>query len=208
MLDIGAGSCPYRELFAHCSYKTQDFQGLESGQLRDPSGYGKIDYVCDAAAIPVPDQSFDAVLCTEVLEHVPEPIKVIGEIGRILKPGGVALLTAPLGSGLHQEPFHFYGGYTPFWYRRFLEGAGFGRISIEPNGGFFKHYGQESIRFARMSYPPKTGLGLLGQAVLFPLWILMAPIFVLVLPWLCHRLDQTETERKFTVGYHVVAVRK
>src|ERR1051325_6019478 len=74
--DVGSGSCPYREHFAHCVYRTQDFTSLPAEQLRDHAGYGKIDYVCDATQIPVPDNHFDAVLCTELLEHVSEPIKV------------------------------------------------------------------------------------------------------------------------------------
>src|SRR5690242_7099149 len=61
VLDLGAGSCPYRPLFTHCEYHAQDFTGLQGAQLRH-GGYGQIDYVCDATAIPVPDGSFDAVL--------------------------------------------------------------------------------------------------------------------------------------------------
>ena len=118
VLDVGAGSCPYRVLFTHCDYRTHDFEQLKSEQLRGHQGYGRVDYVSDICAIPVPDASFDIALCTEVLEHVPDPIRAVREFGRILKPGGTLLLTAPLGSGLHQEPFHFYGGYTPHWYRR------------------------------------------------------------------------------------------
>ncbi len=94
VLDVGAGSSPYRRLFAHCDYHTQDFAQLNAEQLRH-GGYGPIDYVSDATAIPVPDAGFDLVLCTEMLEHVPEPIRVIRELARILKPGGRLLLSAP-----------------------------------------------------------------------------------------------------------------
>src|SRR5215470_10314648 len=52
VLDVGAGSAPYRALFSRCDYKTQDFIRLDETQLRD-GGYGEIDFVCDAAAIPV-----------------------------------------------------------------------------------------------------------------------------------------------------------
>ncbi len=95
---------------------------MQDAQLRH-GGYAAIDYVCDITQIPVEPATFDVVLCTEVLEHHPEPINVVAELARVLKPGGVLLLTAPLGSGIHQEPYHFYGGYTPFWYRRFLRRA-------------------------------------------------------------------------------------
>ena len=87
VLDVGAGSCPYREHFRHCVYSTQDFAALKEDQLRG-GRYGQIDYVCDAASIPVSDASFDAVLCAEVLEHLPAPVDVVREIARVLAPGG------------------------------------------------------------------------------------------------------------------------
>lgn len=131
VLDVGAGTAPYRNLFAHCRYETQDFSRYQGYQ--GPEGqYGRIDYVSDITSIPVPDASFDVVLCTEVLEHVPRPIEALKEMVRVAKPGGRLLLTAPLGSGLHQEPYHFYGGYTDHWYRKFLTEFNCEIISIEP----------------------------------------------------------------------------
>src|SRR6266571_3855056 len=119
VLDVGAGPCRYRALFAHCEYKSQDSKPLEESAT-GWGAYGSIDYVSDITSIPVPDASFDVVLCTEVLEHVPEPIAAIREIARILRPGGTLLLTAPQRSGAHQRPYHYYGGFTPSWYRHFL----------------------------------------------------------------------------------------
>ena len=202
VLDVGAGSCPYRALFAHCDYHTHDFEQLKPTQLRDRKGYGQIDYIGDICSIPVADASFDVILCTEVLEHVPEPIRAVKEFARIVKPGGKVLLTAPLGSGLHQEPYHFYGGYTPHWYRRFLQEAGFEDVRIVSNGDFFSLYGQESVRCARMLAPWK------GRAQL--LWL---PVWCLGLPWcVCAPFfagfwDKLDREKTFTVGYHVSATR-
>ena len=205
VLDVGAGFCRYRALFAHCEYETHDFCQLQPGQFGQ-KGYGTIDYVSDILSIPVPAASFDVILCTEVLEHVPEPIRVIDEFVRILQPGGKLLLTAPLGSGLHQEPFHFYGGYTPYWYRKFLKDAGFEKITIEPNGGFFKHYGQESQRFSTMIHPSK--LKGLARYLLAPVWLVTLPWFRLIVPFVCHFLDRHDEHKGFTIGYHVTAVRK
>lgn len=207
VLDIGAGSCPYRAYFSHCRYETQDFTRLNPDQLRAAKGYGQIDYISDATAIPVPDGTFDVILCTEVLEHVPEPIRVVSEMGRILRPGGTLLLTAPLGSGLHQEPFHYYGGYTPHWYRRVLADAGFENIVIEPNRGFFKHYAQESIRFSRMTSPRAMPVRGMKRVLLSVFWLASLPWFGLILPLICHLLDPLDQDRKFTVGYHVRAVK-
>lgn len=208
VLDVGAGSCPYRRHFSGCEYRTQDFTGLTAEQLRDKHGYGQIDYVCDATAIPVPDGSFDVVLCTEVLEHVPDPAGVVREIGRVLRPGGTLLLTAPLGSGLHQTPYHFFGGYTPFWYRKTLAEAGFGDIEIEANGGFFKHYGQETIRLAKLTAPHRMRAPWLLRAIWTPFWLASLPWMLVICPALAHFFDRFDDKQEFTIGYHVSANRQ
>ena len=207
VLDVGAGSAPYRRLFAHCDYRTQDFAELRDDQLRF-GGYAPIDFVCDAAAVPVADGSFDVVLCTEVLEHVPEPIAVVREFGRILAPGGRLILTAPLGSGIHQEPYHFYGGYTPFWYARFLAEAGFGDITVTANAGTLRHVAQETIRFVRMTRPFGFPAPWYGQLVWLPCWLVLTPILALAVPLAARWLDRTDREQRFTVGYHITAVRR
>jgi SAM-dependent methyltransferase len=206
VLDVGAGSAPYRALFAHCSYKTQDFAQLKDEQLRH-GGYAPIDFVSEAKAIPVPDASFDVIICTEVLEHVPEPIAVVREFGRIVVPGGRLILTAPLGSGIHQEPYHFYGGYTPYWYQRFLEEAGFDSITVTANAGTLRHVAQETIRFARMTRPFSFAAPWYGQLLWSPFWLILAPILALGVPLAAKLLDRFDREQRFTVGYHVTAVR-
>jgi SAM-dependent methyltransferase len=207
VIDIGAGSAPYRPAFSHCQYKTQDFKSLAVSQLRDGE-YAPIDYVCDAKAIPVAADSFEVALCSEVLEHHPEPIAVVQEISRILAPGGRLLLTAPLGSGIHQEPYHFYGGYTPYWYRKFLEAAGFEDIEVVANEGSFRHFGQESIRFCRMTRPFALRMPILAELMWLPFWCLLAPLLVFVIPIAAKLLDRFDREQRFTIGYHVRAVKR
>ena len=132
MLDAGAGASKYRQAFAHCRYETQDFcqyQGKLVNYLQP------IDYVCEITKIPLADRSLDAVLCTEVLEHVVDPMAVLAEFQRLLKPGGLLLLTAPHSTQLHMEPYHYYGGFTHYWYRHWLPKFGFEVRSITPQGG-------------------------------------------------------------------------
>lgn len=208
VLDVGAGPCQYRPLFKHCDYRTQDYcqhEASSHGPFAESWHYGALDYVSDATAIPVDDGSFDAVICTEVLEHVLEPALVLQEISRILRDGGRLILSAPLGSGLHQEPDHYYGGFTPYWYQHHLHRLGFDHIDVVPNGGFFKHYGQESQRFSALIDPRR--LPGKWRAVLAPAWLLTVPWFRLVLPITCHFLDRLDVHKAFTVGYHVTAVR-
>jgi ubiquinone/menaquinone biosynthesis C-methylase UbiE len=203
LLDVGAGSSPYRELFSHCKYFTQDFSQLKPDQLRGYNGYNKIDFVSDINTIPVNSNEFDVILCTEVLEHVPEPISAIKEMSRILKSKGIILITAPLGSGLHQEPYHFYGGYTPYWYEKFLSDNGFESIIITPNMGFYSFMSQEFLRFFLRILPHKNKFNIL----LLPIVLISFPLAVL-LPILSILLDKLDTNKDFTIGYHVKAIKK
>jgi SAM-dependent methyltransferase len=201
VLDIGAGTGPYRRFFEHCDYRAQDF-AQEPGTI---GRYTELDYVSDLTAIPVPDGSFDVILCTEVLEHVPEPCLAIKEMARIVRPGGRVLITAPLGSILHQEPFHFYGGFTPHWYERFLTAEGLRVTSLQRNGGFFSYFSQEARRFTALLKPGRNR----GEhdLRLLVLWAVTLPLFRFFLPALAGWLDRLNVESVSTVGYHVLAVR-
>jgi SAM-dependent methyltransferase len=204
LLDVGAGEGRYRPLFTHCNYVAQDFgryEGVTEGHLREDWDYTHLDYECDATNIPVPDETFDAVLWTEVLEHVPEPILVLKEISRILRLGGKAFISAPLGSGLHQQPYHFYGGFTPHFYRRFLADVGFQIISIESNGCFFRLLLQEIHR----------GVNIVTSHKRYPRWnpVRLALKFMVSRPILkrLSNLDDEIQVDEFTVGYHVEAIK-
>ena len=202
VLDAGAGTGPYRHLFSHCNYKTQDFCRTPSSEGK----YTKIDYICNITEIPVSDESFDVIICTEVLEHTPEPIKVIEEFSRILRPSGRLFITAPLGCGIHQEPYIFYGGYTPFWYERFLRMYGFEDLKIIANCGFFRHYAQESRRFIRYLFP--KDMGKVAKILTFPLKALLSIWFRKIIPFSCYFLDRFDKDKRFTVGYFVEASKK
>lgn len=199
VLDAGAGTGPYRDFFSHCNYKTQDFCQTPSNEDK----YTEMDYICDITDIPVPDRSFDVIICSEVLEHVPEPIEVIKEFSRILRPGGRLLLTAPLVCALHQEPYIFYGGYTPYWYQRFLPENEFENITIVPNCGFFKFYGQESRRFVRLLFPKDMRMP--AKILTFPLRAIFSLWFRKIIPVICHYLERFDKDKSFTVGYFVEA---
>ena len=205
ILDVGAGAGPYRHLFAHCDYRAQDF-----GQEPDTVGkYTPLDFESDILAIPAPDASFDAILCTEVIEHVPDPVGAVKEIARLLRPGGTLIMSAPLGSLLHQEPYHYYGGFTPYWYRRFLGEAGFEVPIIESNAGFFRWFGQEALRFAQFLDPRRTGaLGFGERLGTTALWTVAAPFCYFVFPLAGRWLDSLTLEQIGTAGYHVVARRR
>jgi SAM-dependent methyltransferase len=201
LIDVGAGEGAYKHLFQHCNYKAQDFcqySGTTEGTQQEGWDYGLIDYVCDITSIPVSEKSFDVALCTEVLEHVPKPIDALKEISRVLKPNGILYLSAPLGSGLHQQPFHFYGGYTPHFYNKFLVEFGFEVVEIKPIGGLFNHVAQELHRVGRVLLEKKsTRFSFLHKYILMS-W----------LPRYLAGLEKDILIEEFTVGYLIKARKK
>ena len=204
VLDAGAGVGQYRPLFAHCDYKAHDF-GLEPQTV---GSYTPLDYESDILNIPAPDASFDAVICTEVLEHVPEPIRAVRELARLLRPGGVMMLTAPLGCLLHQEPYIYYGGYSPYWYRKFIDEAGCDVVAIEPNQGFFSLFSDHAQWFSNLMHPKVLrGHPLPRRVFLFFVWLASRPMVRVVAP-LGRWLDRLGLGTVGTVGYHVLAVKR
>jgi SAM-dependent methyltransferase len=141
--DVGAGDAPYRELFTRFDYVTIDW---EQSVHEDAKA---VDIVARADSIPEPDASFDAVLLTQVLEHVPDPAAVLAELRRILRPGGALYLTAPLVWELHELP-HDYYRYTSEGLRHLLDRTDFDEILIEPRNDCFTTLAQllENTRWA------------------------------------------------------------
>lgn len=156
ILDAGAGMQPYRDACGHLDYTAQDF-GAYDGRGDGKGGqvsnwqYNPLDLVCDIADMPVPDASFDAVLCTEVIEHVPDPIAALRELVRVLKPGGRLILTAPFVSNTHYSPYHFCTGFTRYFYEKHLAEAGMDITAIQANGSFFAALAQEVRRVPQMA---------------------------------------------------------
>jgi SAM-dependent methyltransferase len=178
ILDAGAGELRNRPLCSHLSYVSQDFcqyegtgdgKGLQTGQW-DTS---RIDIVCDINAIPEPDASFDAILCSEVFEHLPDPTKALDEFARLLKPGGTLILTAPFASLVHFSPYHYCSGFSRYWYEHHLRETQRGGFLIEeltPNGDWFAYCEQELMRLGSMarrygdwSWPLAYALGIFGM---------------------------------------------
>lgn len=151
LLDAGAGEQQYRKFCAHLNYVSQDFSqydgfGDQSGLQTGSWNYGKTDIVSDICSIPEPDHSFDAILCTEVFEHILTPIDAVREFSRLLKKDGILILTAPVACLTHFAPYFYYSGFSSFFYKRILEENGFGEISIEYNGSYFAYLAQELNR--------------------------------------------------------------
>jgi SAM-dependent methyltransferase len=152
ILDAGAGERQFKPLCDHLRYVSQDIAqytgkgnalGLQTGTW-DTSGI-------DITAVPEPDASFDAILCSEVLEHLSDPVRALGEMGRLLRIGGTLLITAPFCSLTHFAPYHYATGFNRYFYLHHLPPLGFAISDLIENGNFFEFLGQEMRRIAPMA---------------------------------------------------------
>src|ERR1700730_3082841 len=89
ILDAGAGESQFKQFCTHLKYIAQDFGqyegtgeiGLQTGSWNNKN----LDIVSDITAIPLPNDAVDAIMCTEVLEHVPDPVAAIKEFKRLIR---------------------------------------------------------------------------------------------------------------------------
>ncbi len=155
ILDAGAGECQYKVFCSHLEYVSQDFSQYEgvgdgSGLQTKSWDVSQIDIVSDITSIPVGDGEFDAILCTEVFEHIPDPGLAVKEFSRLLKADGIVIITAPFLSFTHFAPYHFATGFNRYYYLYHLAQHGFGDIEITSNGNYFEFLGQELRRLSSM----------------------------------------------------------
>lgn len=102
ILDVGCGSKPYEDLFTDAQYV-----GLEVSESGHDHAHSKVDVFYDGSRMPFADSVFDFLICSEVLEHVPDDTSLILECKRVLKPTGELLLSTPFIWQLHEEPYDF-----------------------------------------------------------------------------------------------------
>ena len=174
LLDAGCGSQRYRSFCAHLDYKAQDFGqyttddkkmfGSEGLGVKDGYVYGALDYTGDVWDIAEADGTFDAVLCTEVLEHVPFPIETVRELCRLLKPGGALILTAPANALRHMDPYFFNAGLSDRWYQKFLPENGMKIEILTPFGDYYRWL---AVELARTSWANSV----FAKILLFPAFL-------------------------------------
>ena len=131
----------------------------------DPARFLKLDDPAfrlvygDGCALGFRDGSFDTVLCLQVLEHVFEPIRMVEEIGRVLRVGGKAVFLIPQTSTTHLAP-HYHQNLSRYWIARALPRAGLEIVEHHALGGVWSsmasrlvYFFLQAVRFPGMSDP-------------------------------------------------------
>lgn len=167
ILDLGCAEVPYRRFFpAEVEYVAADLAGNPHATLTLNAD----------GTVPCPDQSFDAVLSTQVLEHVCDPRAYLAEAFRVLRPGGRMLLSTHGTFAYHPDP-------VDLW-RWTCEGL---RLDVE-------RAGLEVVRFEGIIGPVAAGLQLIQDATYYRLPRPLRPIWALVIQALAGLSDRLEAQ--------------
>lgn len=130
VLDVGCGAQVYRELLGSSAV----YQGIDTQDAKAHFGYAVPDTeYFEGDRWPVEDESVDCVLCTEVLEHIPDSVPFLSQAHRCLRPGGRLLITVPFAARWHFIP-HDYWRFTPSGLGRLLKLAGFTDVRVSARG--------------------------------------------------------------------------
>lgn len=191
VVDLGCGTRPYEaDILGHA----ERYIGLDWNKTLHGL---HADIAADLAKpLPLLDSSLDCVTLFEVLEHVPEPAALLAETSRVLKPGGVLMLSVPFQWWVHEAPWDFYR-YTRHGLAYLLGKAGYADVSIEPTSGFWSMWilklNYQTTRLIRGPRPLRWVL----RALMLPFWWLgqmLAPL-----------IDRAWSEDRETAGYFVTA---
>jgi ubiquinone/menaquinone biosynthesis C-methylase UbiE len=134
LLDVGCGRMPYRQFLLDNNYITK-YTGLDIETAIVYDEEVKPDFTWNGISMPFADNSFDTLTATEVLEHCPDPNRIINEMKRVLKPGGLLFFTVPFIWNLHEVPHDEYR-YTPFALQRIFKECGMEKIELFAHGGW------------------------------------------------------------------------
>jgi SAM-dependent methyltransferase len=150
LLEVGCGAAPYRVFLEPLvrQYVASDYHQAAN----------RVDVVCDGARLGFRSEVFDSVLCTQVLEHVRDPRRLLEEICRVLRPDGVVLLTVPLNSGIHMAPNDYYR-FTEFGLRELCARVGLVADVIAERGGRIATAAQSVMLVFEVDGMPSRHLG-------------------------------------------------
>jgi len=192
VLDIGCGAQSYRR-FVSCGR----YIGMDDQPAVKPG-------ICACAfAVPLSSRSVDAVICTEVLEHLDDPSGCLSEAGRVLKTGGHLYLTVPQSWPLHYEP-HDYWRFTKYGAESLVSRQGFEILYRDRLGGPVTLVGQQIVDIfwpVLKTLFACAGLGIsekIATALLIP-----ASLFFYAAGILLDRYDN-----RYALGWAIVAVKR
>lgn len=193
LYDLGCGEMPYKEwLMPH----VESYTGVDWGNSQHDQ---KADIIADLnIPLPIESETVNTVISLNVMEHLREPQVFLGEVFRILKPGGAMILQVPFMWWIHEPPYDYYR-FTRFGLEYLTRKCGFSKVEVYPMTGFWTTW------FLKLNYQSARlirGPFLIRKTILLLLRVVWA-IDQRAALWLDARW-QSEEE---TAGYFVLALK-
>ncbi|HJV21891.1 MAG TPA: class I SAM-dependent methyltransferase [Holophagaceae bacterium] len=213
LLDVGCGDKPYEHLFRPYVTAHEGVDFAPTFQDSENARINRADRIYSGSELPYDSESFETVLCTQVLEHAPDPKALLLECARVLRPGGHLILTVPFAFRIHSEP-HDYFRFTRYGLRSMTEAGGLEVERLEARGGAWLVLGQKlasllALRWGRLGAQVQQAGGLTYERPirLRPrYWALpiVVPAIVLVVA-LARLLEHLDHDPSDTLGYLLIA---
>jgi len=196
LLDVGSGDKPYRNIFFNVdSYIGCDYLSkIEMKRVNEMERLAQVDVVGDACCLPFVRNSFDVVLSTQLIEHLPDPFVFFKEVSRVLVPSGYFIVTFPLVNPVHEQPYDFFR-YTEYSIRQMCRLSGMKVEKVVRMGGGWLTVGYLTRHF------------LYRQSNRHRMFILRKALFLLgsIIYGLLARLDKINDQADTPLNYLIVA---
>lgn len=165
ILDVGCGQSPYRYLLKSGT----EYKGIDVAEASSFNYENKDIIPFDGTNIPFDDNTFDGLICTEVLEHVYDHQALVNEIHRVCKRGAKGIITVPFSARYHYIPYDYFR-YTPSALEKIF--SDFSSVEITPRGtDILSICSKIIVLFARNLIPNS-----LTKIIFFPFWLLLLPV--------------------------------
>ena len=202
LLDVGAGHQPYKKFFKYIKYESCDNEQVIEETHYDTLGT-KHDFCCDInIKIPKADNTYDFVICSEVLEHVYNPMNTISEISRILKKNGKLFISVPQCGGEHMLP-HNYFNYLAPGLQHLLEKNNLKCELLEKKSGIYHLLGQILNKITNQIFNNNKTL---ARIFLLPLEVFIRAI-VALFNFFLFFIDRIDKKQSWSLQYFVIAVK-
>jgi SAM-dependent methyltransferase len=165
LLDIGCGKKPYQSVFEPFVEK---HLGIEYSPESVYRGH-QANIFGDAMKLPLADESIDTILCTEVLEHLPNPETAISEFARVLRPNGIIITTAPFCFPVHDK-WDFFR-YSPDGLAVIMRRYGLEVLTVKPLSG-------TAVTLALLFNLYWFDIGFMWTKWLYPFGLILRPILL------------------------------
>lgn len=197
IMDIGCGVKPYKDLF----HKSKAYEGVDYKLYSQNKEFDsqQPDYFFDKSysttlKLPFKDNSYNHSVAFQVLEHHPNPKKLISEMYRITRPKGYMFLTVPFMGGIHEEPYDFQR-FTEYGLRELFKDYKCKIIEIHTIGSIFSTISmlldEHLCDFVNQGGIKKY----IGAIVYIPLFVFQ---------YVCLILDLVFKSKKIIIDYSVV----